>query len=74
MNKSIEIKQLRKVGPSLRRARLKAGLTQEELAREVGITANHYACLERSETLPSLITLYKIAKATKTTMTQILTF
>ena len=68
------IKPLKPVGANLRKARLKADLTQEELADQVGITRNYYACLERGETLPSLTTLYKIAKATKTTMAQILTF
>jgi len=33
----------------LKRARERAGLTQEELAEKIGITSNHYARLERGE-------------------------
>jgi transcriptional regulator with XRE-family HTH domain len=39
----------KRFGPELRRRRLKAGLTQVELAEKAGLTANSVARMERGE-------------------------
>ena len=48
------------------RARTKAGLTQEELARRMSTTQSAIARLESGRTLPSAKTLARIATATNT--------
>lgn len=67
-------KDRRTLATNLRKARLAAGMTQEELARQVGITTNYYARLERGDGLPALNTLYGIAKVTKIPSVKILPF
>ena len=44
-------------------ARLKAHLTQKEVAEAAGISVNYYAQVERGEASITVETLYKIAKA-----------
>ena len=41
------------LGKNLKRARLKAGLTQEEAAKKARIHPNYYARIERGEANPS---------------------
>ena len=67
-------KDLQTLAANLRKARLDANLTQEELARKVGITTNYYARIERGDGLPALNTLYRITKVTKTPAARILPF
>ena len=44
-------------------ARIAAGLTQKELAERIGATQPAIARLERGERLPTVETLYRLAKA-----------
>ncbi|WP_156896683.1 helix-turn-helix transcriptional regulator [Desulfovirgula thermocuniculi] len=46
---------------SLRSARLRAGLTQAELARRVGLSRSAYTNIEKGNKHPSLITALRIA-------------
>jgi ribosome-binding protein aMBF1 (putative translation factor) len=47
-------------------ARVKSGLTQEELAKQMGTTQSVVARWESGKTLPSCRTLLRLAKATGT--------
>lgn len=40
---------LKKIGKSLKEARLKKGLTQAEVAKKAGVGINRYAVIERGE-------------------------
>lgn len=51
---------------SLIEARMRAGLTQEQLARKMDTTQSVIARLESGRTRPSTKTLEKLARATKT--------
>ena len=59
---------------NLVKAREKLGLTQAQVAEEVGVNANWYARFERGEEKPSLTTLEKIAKVLKIKSSDILSF
>jgi len=63
-----------KIGKSLKKARQKLGLTQEEIAKKAKISVNYYARIERDEVNPSLEVFEKIAKALKTKSSEILNF
>jgi transcriptional regulator with XRE-family HTH domain len=49
------------VGDALRRIRLKAGLSQEELARRAGVHRTYVGGVERGERNPTVVTLRKLA-------------
>lgn len=51
------------LGEELRKARKKAGLTQEELAFAAGISRNYVSLLELGQKSPTVDTLLKICKA-----------
>ena len=51
------------IGAAARAARLARGLTQEDAADLVGVSAEFYARIERGRTLPSVPTLLRIAGA-----------
>lgn len=51
------------VGQELRKARLAAGLTQEQLAFECRLHKNYISLLEREKKSPTLKSLFKICKA-----------
>lgn len=53
---------LRRTGANLRKARWLAGLTQEEVAAQGGITYRHYQELERGRVNPTLRTLFELAR------------
>ncbi len=55
--------QDKQVGNKLKKARLKLGLRQVDLAQKAKINSNCYAKLERGEVTPTLTTLKKILKA-----------
>jgi predicted transcriptional regulator len=48
-------------------ARVKAGLTQQEVAKRMGTTQSAIARLEAGNSLPSMKSLYRYAEATGTT-------
>jgi ribosome-binding protein aMBF1 (putative translation factor) len=53
------------VSAELTRARIRAGLSQTELAARMGISPSAIARLESGQTLPSTKTLLRFAEATK---------
>lgn len=53
------------IGRNIKKAREKAGLTQEQLAEKVGIHVNYYAQIERGEKTPAFKRLEKIYKILK---------
>lgn len=62
------------MGENLKKARLKVGLTQSEVAEKAGINVNHYARLERGEVTASLGTLKNLLKILKVKSKDILPF
>jgi transcriptional regulator with XRE-family HTH domain len=50
------------IGDNIRVCRSKIGMTQDELAKRVGITRNYISDLENDRYVPSVKTLSKIAK------------
>lgn len=63
-----------KFGQNLKKARIKANLTQEELADRAGLHKNYYARVERGEENPSYETIEKIVKALKVKSSAVLPF
>jgi len=55
------------IAKTLIAARVKAGLTQEEVAERMGTTQSVIARLEAGNSLPSMKSLYRYAAATGTT-------
>jgi transcriptional regulator with XRE-family HTH domain len=51
------------VGDNLRRFRLKAGLTQEELAVKSGYSQQYLSGLEKGQRNPTIITIFELAAA-----------
>lgn len=62
------------IGDNLKKARLKVGLTQNEVAEKAGINVNHYARLERGEVTASLRTLKNLLKILKVKSKDVLPF
>lgn len=50
-------------GRALRKLRLKAGLTQEQLGFEADLRRTYISILELGQQQPSLTTIFKLAKA-----------
>lgn len=53
----------RLVGENVRRARIAAGLTQEELSERCGFSQQYLSGLERGRRNPTIVTLYELAQA-----------
>ncbi len=53
------------VGKEIKKARIDAGLTQKDLADQISLSSNYISQIEKDKKLPSLKTLFKIAKALK---------
>ena len=51
------------LGNELRKARLSAGLTQEELAFKADVLRNYVSLLERGEKSPTVQTLLRLCRA-----------
>lgn len=64
----------KKFGQNLKKARIKANLTQEELADRAGLHKNYYARVERGEENPSYETIEKIVKSLKVKSSAVLPF
>lgn len=61
-----------KLGKNIKKARLKAGLTQAQVAEKAGIHVNYFARIERGEELnPSYEVLKEIVKVLKMDLTEI---
>ncbi len=55
-----------KLGKNIKKARKKAGLTQEQVAEKAGITSNYYSMIERGEVEnPGSKVMTEIAKVLK---------
>lgn len=68
-------KTIRKqLGKNLKKARLKAKMTQEEVANKAKIHPNYYARIERGEANPSQEKLFGITKALKVKSSKILPY
>ncbi|MCP4372659.1 MAG: helix-turn-helix transcriptional regulator [Deltaproteobacteria bacterium] len=53
------------VGKEIKKARIDADLTQKDLAKRINLSSNYISQIEKDKKLPSLKTLFKIAKALK---------
>ncbi|MFC1727126.1 helix-turn-helix domain-containing protein [Patescibacteria group bacterium] len=62
------------LGKNLKKIRLKAGMTQEEVANKAKVHPNYYARIERGEANPSQEKLYGIARALKVKSSKILPY
>ncbi len=60
------------LGKRIKKLRLKAGLTQEELAERVRISRAYMGYVEQGRNTPSLEVLQKIAKALKISPAELL--
>ena len=63
-----------KIPGNLSTIRKKQRYTQKQVADMSGLNPNYYAKVERGDGIPSLKTLYKIAKALKVSITDIVGF
>jgi len=61
-----------KLGMTLKRLRLRRGLTQDALAKKVGLHRVYLAQIEARTKTPSLATLEKLAKALKVKVAELL--
>lgn len=57
----------RAVGENVRRLRLAAGLSQEELAERSGFSQQYLSDLERGRRNPTVVTVFELAQALETT-------
>ena len=64
----------KEIGKKLKAARTKMSLTQEEVAKNVGLHVNSYAKLERGEVGASIDTLKKLSKVLGVKSSEILPF
>lgn len=51
------------VGENVRRARLAAGLTQEQLAERSGFSQQYLSGLEQGKRNPTIVSIYELANA-----------
>ena len=64
----------RRVKTRIRELRAKTGLTQEELAREVGVRRETIVFLEQGKYNPSLKLAYKVARVLGASIEEVFTF
>lgn len=55
------------VGRNVRAARQASGMTQEQLAEESGFSQQYISDLERGRRNPTIVSLYELAQALKST-------
>jgi transcriptional regulator with XRE-family HTH domain len=63
-----------KIPENLSAIRKQHRYTQKEVADMAGLNPNYYAKVERGDGIPSLKTLYKVAKALQVTLSDIVGF
>ena len=51
------------VGANIRKARLAAGMTQEQLAERSGFSQQYISGLERGKRNPTIVSVYELAQA-----------
>lgn len=64
----------RQLGQNIRKYRLKADISQENLALSAGLYPAYIGRLERGEKCPTIDTLYRICDALEISVCEILTF
>lgn len=69
---SIKISEL--VGEEIKKARVKAGMSQEQLSADAGFYRTYAGHIEVGRYTPSIYTLYKIAKALKVKVSTLIPF
>jgi len=69
---AIKISEL--VGEEIRKARLKTGMSQEDLSDKAGFYRTYAGHIEVGRYTPSIYTLYKIAKALKVKVSTLIPF
>jgi len=57
------VKESLEFGRVLRRLRLAAGFTQEQLGQEAGLQRNYVSLMERGVNQPTVTTIFKLAAA-----------
>ena len=62
------------IAENLKRARLASSMTQEEVAKQSGITADYYSRIERGAANPSVAVLAALVKSLNTKSSKILPF
>jgi transcriptional regulator with XRE-family HTH domain len=60
------------VGRNVRGVRLARGMTQEQLAEESGFSQQYISDLERGRRNPTVVSLYELAQALKSTPVELL--
>lgn len=60
------------IGPRIRRARLLAGMSQDDLARKADTSGGHMSQVERGLSMPRIKTLARIAAALNTPLAYLL--
>ena len=61
-DKNRHIEKYKVIGNNIKKFRKQLGLSQEELAFRISSARNYVGCIERAEKLPSLNTIFDIAK------------
>lgn len=64
----------KQLGNNIKKARIKRGLTQSQVAEKAEIHVNYYARIERGEENPSIEVLQNIAKALNAKSSELLPF
>ena len=67
-------RDLKKFGNRLKDLRLEKGITQEQLAEKLGLSANYIGMIERAERSTSLLKVFKLAKALEVKMSELFNF
>lgn len=65
---------LKNLGKNIKKYRLKAGLTQEQLAEAVGIHPTYVGKLEGGKNNPSVVLMYKITQVLEIKLASIFEF
>ncbi len=67
-------RDLKKFGNRLKDLRLEKGITQEQLAEKLGLSANYIGMIERAERSTSLLKVFKLAKVLEVKMSELFNF
>ena len=57
-----------KISERIKKERIKAGYTQEQFAEKIGITPQHFSCIELGKSIPSLPVFFSISKVLNLTL------
>ena len=61
-----------KLGLNLKRIRTKKGISQGDIARDLGVSRGFVSTIENGKTNPTLATIAKLAKALRISVTELL--